>query len=173
MSEEENSVEVDSQATEVDDDLFGELDGQDDSEVEKTPSKVEPKPQPKTIPYERFQRINEENKVLRNKNVKGINPMEVVKLAKALEGYSKEEVDFITRNSKSGKIDDIISITEDEWVKDAIDARRKKVGESNKVPGSSSPDFASNQKSPQEIADMDPKARAEYEELLNRESTGI
>jgi hypothetical protein len=175
MPEEEKDVNQDSSPEDGADLLEGlEPEDNDDSEVEKTPAeKVEPEKQPKSVPYERFKKVVEDNKSLKNRNIQGTNPMEVVKLAKALEGYSEDEVDFITRNSKSAKIDDIIAVTKDEWVQDAIAARRKKVADSKKVPGSSSSDFASNVKSPKEIAEMKPEERAEYEEMLNRESTGI
>lgn len=113
-------------------------------------------------------------KQLSQKTIGGTNPMEVVKLAKALEGYSEDEVDFITRNSGSAKIDDIIKTTKDEWVKDAIEARRKKVSDSKKVPGSSSPDFSTPSKNYRDIAKMSKEEFRDYAQKQERgKSTGI
>ncbi|MCK9370833.1 hypothetical protein M0R04_13065 [Candidatus Dojkabacteria bacterium] len=113
-------------------------------------------------------------KQLSEKTVGGTNPMEVVKLAKALEGYNEAEVDFITRNAGGAKIDDVIKATKDEWVKDAIAARRKKEADSKKVPGSSSPDFSSPSKNYQDIAKMTKAEFKDYEEKQTRKgSTGI
>ncbi len=146
-----------------------------DSEVEKTPEEVvQPKAEPKTVPYDRFKEINDENKRLKTSKIGGTNPMEVVKLAKALEGFSEDEVDFITRNSGSAKIDDIIKATKDEWVKDAIDARRKKASDSKKIPGSTSPDFSSPSKNYRDIAKMSKEDFREYaQKQENNRSTGI
>ena len=62
------------------------------------------------------------------------NPMEVVKLAKALEGFNEDEVEFITRNASDTSIGGIIGATKDEWVKTAIDAKREKVEIENQIP---------------------------------------
>lgn len=113
-------------------------------------------------------------KQLSQKTVGGTNPMEVVKLAKALEGFSEEEVDFITRNAGSAKIDDIIKTTKDEWVKDAIEARRKKLADTKKIPGSSSSDFSQPSKDYRDIAKMSKdEFRAYAEKQERRGSTGI
>lgn len=169
---EQEDVKQDSSPDNGADELFKDLDTPD-SEVEKTPAKVEPDIQPKTVPYDRFQEVLKENKTLKNRTVTGTNTMEVVKLAKSLEGYSVDEVDFITRNAKSPKIDDIIATTKDEWVKDAIDARRKKVADLKKTPGSSGSAYSSGQKSAVEIQKMTPQEVQNYEDELNRGSTGI
>jgi hypothetical protein len=172
MSEENKNDNQESLPENGADDLFKDLDSPD-SEVDKTPAKVEPDIQPKTVPYDRFHRVLEENKALKGRKIEGTNPMEVVKLAKALEGYNEDEVDFITRNSKSGKIDDILAVTKDEWVKDAIDARRKKVADLKKTPGSTGSEFSSGEKSIAEIQKMTPAEAQAYEDELNRGSTGI
>ena len=113
-------------------------------------------------------------KQLSAKTLGGTNPMEVVKLAKALEGFNEDEVDFITRNSQGDKIDDIIKASKDEWVKDAIDTRRKKNADKKKVPGSSSPDFASPSKNYRDIAKMSKEEFRDYAEKQERgKSTGI
>jgi len=113
-------------------------------------------------------------KQLSEKRVGGTNPMEVVKLAKALEGFNEDEVDFITRNSSGSKIDDIIKASKDEWVKDAIEARRKKLADTKKIPGSSSPDFAQPSKNYRDIAKMSKDEFREYAEKQERGGrTGI
>lgn len=120
------------------------------------------------------QKAEKLEKQLSQKTVGGANPMEVVKLAKALEGYSEDEVDFITRNSPGTRIDDVIKATKDEWVKDAIEARRNKKKELNKVPGSSSPDFATQSKTVQDIAKMSKDEFRKYAQEQERGgSTGI
>jgi len=103
--------------------------------------------------YERMKRAEDEVKRLKEQPARKVslgvetqNPMEVVKLAKALEGYSEEEVDFITRNATDKSINGVISASKDEWVKTAIDARREKVVQEKKIPGSTSPDFSSFEK---------------------------
>lgn len=67
------------------------------------------------------------------------NPMEVVKLAKALEGYSEEEVSFISRNASGDSIDDIINATKDDWVKTAIQSKRDKVELEKATPSPTAP----------------------------------
>jgi hypothetical protein len=115
------------------------------------------------------------------------NPMEVVKLAKALEGYSEEETSFIIRNAKSERPEDIIGAASDEWVKDAIQARREKVEKEKKIPA---PDSLTAPKTPaeeygvKELRYMSPedkaKRTAEHKELWlkdkkarKRKGTGV
>jgi len=62
------------------------------------------------------------------------NPMDVVKLSKALEGYSEEEVSFITRNAENNTIDGVIEASKDEWVKGAIEAKREKLKQQESIP---------------------------------------
>jgi vacuolar-type H+-ATPase subunit I/STV1 len=87
-------------------------------------------------------------------NNQSIDAMTTVRLSKALGGYNEEETDFIIRNSDRTP-EGIIKSSQDDWVKDAIQARRAKVASQNKIPapGSSSP-FASTQKSGTELQDM-------------------
>lgn len=59
------------------------------------------------------------------------NPMEVVRLAKALEGYNEKEIGFISRNATDKSIDGIIQATKDEWVKAGVQAMRDKVEKEN------------------------------------------
>ena len=77
------------------------------------------------------------------------NPMEVVRLAKALEGHSEEEITFITQNASDKTIDSIIDASKSEWVQTAIQARREKVAKDKAVPGPSNVSKA--QKSQQDI----------------------
>ena len=179
MSEQDTNVTQESlpeaDIRSVDEILNDAVNDESASEGDKTPEvKVQPKSEPKTVPYDRFKEINDENKRLKTSKIGGTNPMEVVKLAKALEGFSEDEVDFITRNAGSAKIDDIIKSSKDEWVKDAIDARRKRASDSKKVPGSSSPDFAQPSKNYQDIAKMSKDDFRKYaQEQEGRRSTGI
>jgi len=125
------------------------------------------------------EKVTKLEKQLSQRRIGGTSPMEVVKLAKALEGFNEEEVDFITRNSTGDKINDIIKASKDEWVKDAIETRRKKVEDNKKVPDSSSPDFASGMKTWKDIQKfgVDEKGKAEFREFAEKEekrkSTGI
>lgn len=92
------------------------------------------------------------------------SPMETVKLAKALEGYNEDEIDFIVRNSSGKSPQDIVEATKDEWVKDAISKRREKVEEENKTPEPSSPSSAVKGKSAEDLEKM---SDAEYNKFLN------
>ena len=179
MSNEEMDVQSDSSPDEgvekTVDEILADEDTEDVSEDVKTPTKEEPKrPQEKVVPYDRFQKKVDEVNALKKQGINTTNPMEVVKLAKALEGYSEDEVDFITRNSGSAKIDDIIKASKDEWVNDAIEARRKKDLDKKKVPGSSSPDFSQPSKNYKDIAKMSKEEFRDYAEKQERAgNTGI
>jgi len=100
------------------------------------------------------------------KEVATANPLEVVKLAKALEGYSEDETSYIMRNAKSTSINDIIDATKDEWVSQAITAKRAKVENDNKTPDSSSPSATVGGISADKIKDM---SSAEYNKFLNEQ----
>lgn len=152
-------------------DLFKELDQalaqapQDVSEDDKTPAMAQPAIEPKVgaRANDRIRQLIDENKRLKA-STSGVNPMEVVRLAKALEGYNENEVDFITRNSGSSKIDDIIKTTKDPWVETAIKARREEEKNKKKVPGSSSPDFATGQRDWRDIQKMKSEDFQKYEQ---------
>ena len=90
------------------------------------------------------------------------NPMEVVKLAKALEGYNENEVDFIVRNASDKSIDGIIDAVKDDWVKTAIEAKRGKVEGENKTPSPSSPSSKIGGKTEEELEGMDDKKFAKF-----------
>ena len=66
------------------------------------------------------------------------NPMELVRLNKALEGYSEEEVEFIIKNAPNKTIDGVINASKDEWVGTAISGMREKADKDKKVPSPSS-----------------------------------
>ena len=83
------------------------------------------------------------------------DPLEIVKLGKALGEYNEDEIDFIIRNASDKSPEGIIKASQNEWVQIAIKGMREKVAEKEKIPapGSASP-FASVEKTPQELADM-------------------
>lgn len=100
--------------------------------------------------------------------VSSMDTMQAVRLSKALQGFSEEETDFILRNTPGKTPDEIIKASQDEWVKDAIQARRAKAAAQNKVPspGSSSP-FANTVKSPQDVnAMLEGKSKEEQSRLM-------
>jgi hypothetical protein len=82
------------------------------------------------------------------------DPRDIVRLAKALSGYSDEEVNFIYKNAKDVNLDSIIEATKDPWVKTAIDSTREKVAKENKIPESS---LVPGGKSTKAITDEDMK----------------
>jgi hypothetical protein len=140
-----------------------------------TPAETVPKPVEKYVPYERFQEKVREVNSLKTRNIVGESPMEVVKLAKALEGRTPDEIDFITRNAKSGKIDDIIAASRDEMVQLAIEAKRKKIESQKKVPDPSSPEFANRELGWQDIKSkfgMDEKGKAEFRKYAEEQEKG-
>lgn len=63
-----------------------------------------------------------------------VNPLEVVKLGKALSDYNEDETEFIIRNATDKSPDGIIKASQDDWVKTAIQAKREKVEKSKKIP---------------------------------------
>jgi len=63
-----------------------------------------------------------------------IDPRDIVRLTKALQGFNDEEVSFIYRNAKSQNLDDIVEATKDPWVSSAIESQRQKVEQEKKVP---------------------------------------
>lgn len=85
------------------------------------------------------------------------DPMQVVKLAKSLEGYSEDEIEFVTRNASEKSPSGIIEATKDEWVQDAIEKRREKVAQEKKVPESSSPSASKSGETSAEEAAKDNK----------------
>ena len=100
--------------------------------------------------------------------VSSMDTMQAVRLSKALQGFSEEETDFILRNTPGKTPEEIIKASQDEWVKDAIQARRAKAAAQNKVPspGSSSP-FANTVKSPQDVnAMLEGKSKEEQSRLM-------
>lgn len=109
-----------------------------------------------------------------NDNVpKGINPMEAVKLGKALQDFNEEETEFILRNAKSEKPEDIIKAATDPWVQEAITSRRAKVAKEKQIPNPSAPGGASpGGKSAQEIAKMTREEHIQYEKDLQQQAQG-
>jgi len=109
--------------------------------------------------------FEKKNKTKSNIELGEASPLDVVKLGKALNDYSEEEVDFIIQNARSKDVNGILSASKNEWVKDAIEARRQKVENENKKPAPSPPGFTPSGKSFQEIKDMDD---ADFYEFHNK-----
>lgn len=102
------------------------------------------------------------------------NPMDVVKLSKALEGYNEDEVDFIVRNAPEKSIDGIIDATKDAWVKTAIDSRREKAEGDKKTPSPSSPPSTYAGKSDTDMQKMSTKEFAQFVRgEMGREKGGV
>ena len=97
----------------------------------------------------------------------GIDPLEVVKLGKAVAAYDEEETSFIIRNAKDKSPKGIIDASKDEWVQTAITARREKVAKEKQILGPSSPGSTPTftPKSPSEIGKMPQK---EYDEYISQ-----
>lgn len=88
------------------------------------------------------------------------DPMEAVRLGKALAETSEEEADVIITYAK-GKFntltptpEQIIQASKDDWVKDAITARRAKVADESKSPEPSSPQSVVGDKTSEELQKM-------------------
>jgi hypothetical protein len=90
------------------------------------------------------------------------NPMEIVKLAKALEKFNEEEIEFVTRNATDKSVDGILKAAKDEWVNDAITARREKVAKENSIPEPSTKQEAVESKEKKSLRDMSIDEKAEY-----------
>jgi len=117
------------------------------------------------VKYEKAQKeLNKLKETPETKLPTSTNPMEVVKLAKALEGYSEEEVSFITRNATDESIDGIIKATKDDWVKTAIQSQRDKVDKEKGTPSPTSPASIKG-KSDADIAKMSDK---EYNAFIRK-----
>ncbi len=97
------------------------------SEDVETPNEPEPVKLEKTVPYSRFQEVNEELKKLKNKPQSEVDTVDLIKLGKKLQDYSDEELDFVTEFAKSKKPEAILKALENEFVKTGIEARRAKV----------------------------------------------
>lgn len=108
------------------------------------------------------------------------DPMEAVRLGKALKDTSEEEADVIITYAK-GKFntlkptpEQIIQASKDEWVTTAITAKREKVAGENKTPAPSSPSTTFGGKTPEDVEKMDSKTFAKYaRENLKEKGTGI
>lgn len=133
----------------------------------------------------KLEKSEAEKKVLEEK-LKGFtsqitgDPMEAVRLGKALKDTSEEEADVIITYAK-GKFntlkptpEQIIQASKDEWVTTAITAKREKVAGENKTPAPSSPSTTLGGKTPEEVEKMDSKTFAKYaRENLKEKGTGI
>lgn len=100
------------------------------------------------------------------KKLSNLEPMSVVRLAKALGDYTEDEVEFITRNAKGDNPEDIIEASKDEWVQSAITSRREKVAKERQTPDPSSPSVGSRKVSFDKLKDMDDK---QFREFFNKQ----
>lgn len=96
------------------------------------------------------------------------DPLEGVRLGKALADKSEDEADAIITYAK-GKFnttkptpEQIIQASKDEWVTTAISAKRAKVAGENKTPEPSSPTPAFRGKSSEDLEKMDTKDFAKF-----------
>jgi len=103
------------------------------------------------------------------------DPMEAVRLGKALAEHSEEEADIIITYAK-GKFNNlkptpeqIIQASKDEWVKAAISAQREKVRSENKTPAPSSPSPIIGGKTAEDISKM---STAEFSKMAREQMKG-
>jgi uncharacterized protein YhaN len=128
---------------------------------------------------EETKRLKEELKLRASQPATG-DPMEAVRLGKALAEHSEEEADIIITYAK-GKFNNlkptpeqIIQASKDPWVKDAIEAKREKVKSENKTPSPSSPSSLVRGKSPEDLEKMDTKNFAKFaRDSMNGGRSGI
>lgn len=103
------------------------------------------------------------------------DPLEVVRLGKALKDYDEDETEFIIRNAKSKDIGGIIKAEKDEMVQFAIKSRREKKVKENKVPPPSGSSGGFMEKSPEDIEKMSEEEHKKYwkEQKERQKSEGI
>jgi len=96
------------------------------------------------------------------------DPMEAVRLGKALAEISEEEADIIVTYAK-GKFNNlvptpeqIIQASKDDWVADAIKVRREKVAGEDKTPAPSSPSSIVGGKTSEDLQEMEGKDFAKF-----------
>ncbi len=89
------------------------------------------------------------------------DPLELVKLAKALEGYDEEETQFIVRNAKSKDVKAIVEASKDDWVKTAIEAKREKDKKDNKIPSPDNP--SGSEFKPKSMAEINSMSQEEFD----------
>lgn len=153
------------------------------SEDVKTPptegTVTQPKSEEKTVPYERFKKVNDELTKYKSQPKETPNAnltLEAIKVGKKLEKYSEDEIDSIAKIIKSDNPNDILAALDNDFIKQGIQSERRKVAEKNKIPapGSSSP-FGSMRKSPEEIQKMSKEEFQAYEERMvkSRKEQGI
>jgi len=133
----------------------------------------------------KLEKVEAEKKILEDK-LKGFNskttgdPMEGVRLGKALADISEEEAEVVITyakgkfNTLSPTPEQIIQSSKDDWVQTAIKGKREKVAGEKKTPAPSSPSSTFGGKTPEEIGKMSKKEFAEYaRKNLTAEVTGI
>lgn len=101
-----------------------------DSEVVNTPEVAPVKTtEEKTVPYDRFKKVNEELAALKNQpkeQKETVDALEFIKLGKKLQDYSDTEIDFATEVAHSKSPESILKALENPMVKLAIQANREK-----------------------------------------------
>ena len=103
------------------------------------------------------------------------DPLEIVKLGKALQDNTEEETEFILKNAPTRDIDGILKAKEDPYVKAAIQAMREKVENEKAVPSPSNVSSGGFKlKTKEEIEQMTPEERRKYAEeyIAHRKGTG-
>ncbi len=163
-------------------------------ETEKTEEAEKPKEKSKDLQSalaqkehyrSKLEKADADKKALEDK-LKGFNskttgdPMEAVRLGKALADISEEEADIVITYAK-GKFNNlnptpeqIIQASKDKWVTTAIKAEREKVAGENKTPEPSSPSSTFGGKTPEEVEKMSSKEFAKHaREAFREEGTRI
>jgi len=100
------------------------------------------------------------------------DPLEVVRLGKALNNYSEEETEFIIRNASTKDIDGILKAEKDSMVQAAIQSTREKVARESKVPEPSSPFNTTSDVDVQKVIKegrVEQQVAKQMEELLKKE----
>lgn len=140
----------------------------EDSEVEETPIVPAPKEkQEKTVPYSRFQEVNEELKKLKNTpHHEAGDPIDLIKLGKKLQDYTDDELDFVTDFAKSKKPDAILKALENPFVQAGISAQRTKVEkEKGLTPSGTQPELTREKSLKEKLSEAND---SEKEELLKK-----
>jgi len=151
--------------------------GDDTSEGVKTPQGDKaptPPKEEKTVPYNRFQEVVQENQRLKSEK-EGKQTQEkdltldAILVGKKLDKYSEDVIKSIASTIKSNNPQDILAALENPLIKQGIEAQIEKEKRENKVPAPGSPGSGFNEKTPAEIAKMSREEHMAYEkELLEK-----
>lgn len=122
---------------------------------------------------DKAEKLEKELSELRGKSSESNLTLESIKIGKRLEKYSDEEIDSVAKIIKSNNPNDILSALDNSFIKQGIELEREKLKEQNKIPGSSSSGFTSDEKSADEIKKMSPEEHRKYFEKQMRKGQGI